>query len=283
MTESTAERTVAGRPRRSCLAVPGSSPKMLDKARSLPADQVFLDLEDSVAPNEKEASRSNIVEALKLGYDDKTVVVRINAIDTRWAYRDIIEVVEGAGDFLDCIMIPKVQTPGEVEFVDHLLRMVEDTVGIEHRIGIEAQIENAPGLTNIDDIAVRVGAPGDADLRPRRHGRRAGDALADGRRAHRELPRRPLALGADAHPRGRPQRRPAGDRRALRQDPRPRRLPRGRDRGRGPGVRRQVGPAPRPDADRQRGLRPVGQRTTSAPRTSSTPTARPPSPTARAR
>ncbi len=153
MTESTAERTVAGRPRRSCLAVPGSSPKMLDKARSLPADQVFLDLEDSVAPNEKEASRSNIVEALKLGYDDKTVVVRINAIDTRWAYRDIIEVVEGAGDFLDCIMIPKVQTPGEVEFVDHLLRMVEDTVGIEHRIGIEAQIENAPGLTNIDDIA----------------------------------------------------------------------------------------------------------------------------------
>jgi citrate lyase subunit beta / citryl-CoA lyase len=79
--------------------------------------------------------------------------VRINAIDTRWAYRDVIEVVEAAGEHIDCIMIPKVQAPGEVEFVDNLLRMIEDTKGFDHRIGIEAQIENGPGLTLIDEIA----------------------------------------------------------------------------------------------------------------------------------
>jgi len=127
---------------------------MLRKAPSLPADEVFCDLEDSVAPNEKEAARANVIEALK-GNDwgDKTVVVRINAIDTSWAYRDIVEVVEGAGEYLDCVMIPKVQNAGEVEFVDHLLRMIEDAKGFDHRIGIEAQIENGPGLTLIDEIA----------------------------------------------------------------------------------------------------------------------------------
>jgi citrate lyase subunit beta/citryl-CoA lyase len=142
------------RPRRSCLAVPGSSPKMLSKAPGLPADEVFCDLEDSVAPREKEAARGTVIEALK-GNDwgDKTMVLRINAIDTRWAYRDVVEVVEAAGEFLDCVMIPKVQSPGEVEFVDHLLRMIEETKGFEHRIGIEAQIENGPGLTLIDEIA----------------------------------------------------------------------------------------------------------------------------------
>ena len=142
------------RPRRSCLAVPGSSPKMLGKAPGLPADDVFLDLEDSVAPGEKEAARGNVITALRdHDWGDKTVVVRINAIDTHWAYRDVIEIVEAAGEHLDCIMIPKVQAPGEVEFVDHLLRMIEDTKGLDHRIGIEAQIENGPGLTLIDEIA----------------------------------------------------------------------------------------------------------------------------------
>ena len=149
-----AEGVGKARPRRSCLSVPGSSPKMLAKAPSLPADEVFLDLEDSVAPGEKEGARGNVVHALNTNeWGDKTVVVRINAIDTRWAYRDIIEVVEAAGENLDCIMIPKVQAPGEVEFVDHLLRMIEDTKGFDHQIGIEAQIENGPGLTLIDDIA----------------------------------------------------------------------------------------------------------------------------------
>jgi citrate lyase subunit beta / citryl-CoA lyase len=142
------------RPRRSCLSVPGSSPKMLGKAPTLPADEVFMDLEDSVAPGEKESARSNVIEALRTGdWGDKTVVVRINAIDTRWAYRDVIDIVEAAGQHIHCIMIPKVQSPGEVEFVDHLLRMIEETEGFEHRIGIEAQIENGPGLTLIDEIA----------------------------------------------------------------------------------------------------------------------------------
>jgi citrate lyase subunit beta/citryl-CoA lyase len=149
-----AEGMGKARPRRSCLAVPGSSPKMLGKAPGLDADEIFMDLEDAVAPNEKEAARGNIIEALR-GQDwgDKTVVVRINAVETRWAYRDVIEIVEAAGEHLDCIMIPKVQAPGEVEFVDHLLRMIEDTKGFDHQIGIEAQIENGPGLTLIDEIA----------------------------------------------------------------------------------------------------------------------------------
>ena len=150
----TAESTGRARPRRSCLSVPGSSPKMLAKAPSLPADEVFCDLEDSVAPDEKESARRNVVEALAANdWGDKTVVVRINAVDTRWAYRDVIEVVEGAGEHLDCLMVPKVQSPGDVEFVDNLLRMIEETRGLAHRIGIEAQIENGPGLTLIDDIA----------------------------------------------------------------------------------------------------------------------------------
>ncbi|HWH33031.1 MAG TPA: CoA ester lyase, partial [Egibacteraceae bacterium] len=113
-----------------------------------------LDLEDSVAPNVKEEARGNVIEALRTNdWGNKTVVVRINAIDTRWAYRDILEVVEAAGEHIDCLMIPKVQSPGEVEFVDHMLRMIEETKGFEHRIGLEAQIENGPGLTLIDDIA----------------------------------------------------------------------------------------------------------------------------------
>jgi citrate lyase subunit beta/citryl-CoA lyase len=150
----TAEGMGKARPRRSCLSVPGSSPKMLAKAPTLPADEVFLDLEDSVAPNVKEEARGNVIHALRTNdWGDKTVVVRMNAVDTRWAYRDVIEVVEAAGEHIDCIMIPKVQSPGEVEFVDHLLRMIEETKGFEHRIGLEAQIENGPGLTLIDDIA----------------------------------------------------------------------------------------------------------------------------------
>src|SRR5437867_11199508 len=98
------------RPRRSCLSVPGSSPKMLAKAPGLPADEVFMDLEDSVAPAAKEEARGNIIQALKEGdWTGKTVVVRINRVSTRSRYRDIIDVVENAGQFLDCIMIPKVE------------------------------------------------------------------------------------------------------------------------------------------------------------------------------
>jgi citrate lyase subunit beta/citryl-CoA lyase len=144
----------AVRPRRSCLSVPGSSPKMLAKAPGLPADEVFMDLEDSVAPGAKEEARQNIVQALKEGdWVGKTVVVRVNSVDTRWCYRDVIEVVENAGELIDCVMIPKVESATDVTFVDDLLRMIEDTLGMHRRIGLELQIETATGLTNIDDIA----------------------------------------------------------------------------------------------------------------------------------
>jgi citrate lyase subunit beta/citryl-CoA lyase len=113
-----------------------------------------MDLEDSVAPDEKAAARKNIVAALNENdYGDKTVGVRINGVYTHWCYRDIIEVVEAAGAKLDFIMIPKVQYASDVTFVADLLRMIEDTNGFDRRIGIEAQIENAQGLTNIDEIA----------------------------------------------------------------------------------------------------------------------------------
>jgi citrate lyase subunit beta/citryl-CoA lyase len=142
------------RSRRSCLAVPGSSPKMLARATSLPADMVFLDLEDSVAPLAKEEARGNVVDALKNNdWGEKTVVVRINSIDTRWAADDLKTVVEAAGDRLDCVMIPKVQYDHEVFFVDHSLRMIETNASFEKRIGIEAQIETAAGLENVRDIA----------------------------------------------------------------------------------------------------------------------------------
>jgi citrate lyase subunit beta/citryl-CoA lyase len=127
---------------------------MLAKAPSLPADEVFMDLEDSVAPAAKEEARGNVVQALKEGdWTGKTVVVRVNGVDTKWCYRDVIEVVENAGHYLDCLMIPKVQYGTDVTFVDDLLRMIEDSIGLDNRIGLEVQIETATGITNIDDIA----------------------------------------------------------------------------------------------------------------------------------
>jgi len=143
------------RSRRSNLAVPGSSPKMLDKARGLPADQIFMDLEDSVAPIAKEDARKNVVAALNEGgYEGKVRTIRVNDLTTQWTYRDVTEVVEGAGPNLDCIMLPKVQTPEQVYWLDTTLTQIEKTMGFEvGRIGIEAQIENALGLVNVDRIA----------------------------------------------------------------------------------------------------------------------------------
>ena len=144
----------ATRARRSCLSVPGSSPKMLSKGPTLPADEVFMDLEDSVAPLAKEEARGNVIDALKNNdWGEKTVVVRINSIDTQWAADDLKTIVENAGTYLDCIMIPKVQHAHEVMFVDHMLRMIETNVGLEKRIGLEVQIETATGLKNIYEIA----------------------------------------------------------------------------------------------------------------------------------
>jgi citrate lyase subunit beta / citryl-CoA lyase len=147
--------SAANRARRSCLAVPGSNPRFLEKAQSLPADQVFLDLEDACAPLEKEGARLKIVDALNNGdWTGKTRTVRVNDLTTHWTYRDVITVVEGAGANLDCIMLPKVQDAGQVVWLDLLLTQIEKTIGLEAgRIGIEAQIENARGLVNVDEIA----------------------------------------------------------------------------------------------------------------------------------
>jgi citrate lyase subunit beta / citryl-CoA lyase len=144
------------RPRRSCLAVPGSNPRFLEKAQALPADQVFLDLEDACAPLVKESARHLIVDALNTGdWTGKTRVVRVNDWTTHWTYRDVITVVEGAGASLDCLMLPKVQDADQVKALDLLLTQIEKTMGLEvGRIGIEAQIENARGLVNVDEIAV---------------------------------------------------------------------------------------------------------------------------------
>ncbi|QFY12658.1 CoA ester lyase [Nonomuraea phyllanthi] len=143
------------RSRRSVLAVPGSNPRFLAKARTLPVDEVFLDLEDSVAPLAKEQARANVVAALREGgWTGRTRVVRVNDLTTQWTYRDVIEVVEGAGEFLDCVMLPKVQDPTQVVWLDTLLTQIEKTMGhTVGRIGIEAQIENARGLVNADAIA----------------------------------------------------------------------------------------------------------------------------------
>lgn len=113
-----------------------------------------MDLEDSVAPLAKEEARGNVIDALKNNdWTGKTVVVRINSIDTQWAADDLKTVVESAGQYLDCVMVPKVQNAHEVQFVDHMLRMIETNVGLDKRIGIEAQIETAVGLRNIHEIA----------------------------------------------------------------------------------------------------------------------------------
>ena len=143
------------RPRRSCLAVPGSNPRFLEKAQGLPADQVFLDLEDACAPLAKEGARKNVVAALNDGdWSGKTRVVRVNDWTTHWTYRDVVTVVEGAGAHLDCVMLPKVQDAAQVQALDMLLTQIERTMGYEvGRIGIEAQIENARGLVNVDAIA----------------------------------------------------------------------------------------------------------------------------------
>ncbi|WP_369203676.1 CoA ester lyase [Streptomyces sp. PU-14G] len=143
------------RPRRSCLAVPGSNPRFLEKAQGLAADQVFLDLEDACAPLAKPEARHTIVKFLNEGdWSGKTRVVRVNDWTTEWTYRDVVTVVEGAGAELDCVMLPKVQDAAQVQALDMLLTQIEKTMGLQvGRIGIEAQIENAKGLVNVDEIA----------------------------------------------------------------------------------------------------------------------------------
>lgn len=140
-------------PRRSCLAVPGSSPKMLAKADGLACDQVFLDLEDAVAAAEKPAAREHVIEALRShAYEGKVRTVRINDVTSPWAVRDIVEVVTRAGDRLDCLMIPKVEGADHLHFVDHLLHGLEPEVDRQRPVGLEILIETARGAVAIADV-----------------------------------------------------------------------------------------------------------------------------------
>jgi citrate lyase subunit beta/citryl-CoA lyase len=145
----------AARPRRSCLAVPGSSPRFIAKAQGLDADEVFLDLEDAVAPAAKPAARQAVAQALRDGgWGGRVMAVRINDATTAWAYRDVVDVVEQAGPHLDAIVLPKVTGPGHVVWLDLLLGQIEQAMGYPvGAIGIEAQIEDARGLAAVDAIA----------------------------------------------------------------------------------------------------------------------------------
>ena len=146
------------RPRlqRSELAVPGSNPAMFAKALESEADYVFLDLEDAVAPADKEQARINVIAGLN-EHDwrgrGKTICVRVNGIDTHYFYRDMVDVVEQAGHRLDMILVPKVGVPADVYLTDALLTQIETAKGIGHRIGIDVLIETALGMANVEAIA----------------------------------------------------------------------------------------------------------------------------------
>ena len=145
---------------RSELAVPGSSPKMFEKALNSKADYVFLDLEDAVSPNDKVTARENTIKALK-DYDwrgkGKTISVRINGLDTHYMYRDLVDIVEQVGDKLDTILVPKAGTASDIYMVDCILTQIETSKKLKNKIGIECLIETALGMSNIKEIAKSSG------------------------------------------------------------------------------------------------------------------------------
>lgn len=139
---------------RSELAVPGSQPQMFEKAAKSAADVIFLDLEDAVAPDEKAQARKNIIKALnEMDWGTKTMSVRINGLDTHYMYRDVVDVVEQAGERLDLIMVPKVGTAADVYAVDMMVTQIEAAKGYKKRIGFEHIIETALGMQNVSAIA----------------------------------------------------------------------------------------------------------------------------------
>lgn len=145
-----------GRLQRSELAVPGTNPALFLKALESEADYVFLDLEDAVAPADKEQARLNVIAGL-LQHDfrarGKTICVRVNGIDTHYFYRDMVDVIEQAGHRLDVVLVPKVGTSSDVYLTDALLTQIEAAKGITNRIGIDVLIETALGMANVEAIA----------------------------------------------------------------------------------------------------------------------------------
>ncbi len=146
--------TIPVRLHRSELCVPGTNMRMLEKAPGLGADVVMLDLEDAVAPDDKPEARRNVIAALnELDWTGCAVTVRINGLDTHYCYRDIVDVVEQSGEWLDTVLIPKAGSAGDIHLVATLLTQIEEAVGIEKPIGISALIETASGMVNLDEIA----------------------------------------------------------------------------------------------------------------------------------
>ena len=141
---------------RSELAVPGSSPKMFEKALNSEADFVFLDLEDAVSPNDKISARENIIKALKemdWRGKGKTISVRINGLDTHYMYRDVVEIMMQAGEYVDTLLIPKVGVSGDVYMVDCMVNQIEQERNLKNKVGLECLIETALGMVNIEEIA----------------------------------------------------------------------------------------------------------------------------------
>jgi malyl-CoA/(S)-citramalyl-CoA lyase len=149
----TAVEEAVARLNRSELAVPGSRPELFEKAAKSPTDIIFLDLEDAVAPEDKPRARKNIIEGLNSIEFGPTVAVRINGLDTHYMYRDVVDLVEQAGDKIDLLMIPKVGTAADVYAVDMLVTQIEAARGFRNRIGFELLIETALGMMNVDQIA----------------------------------------------------------------------------------------------------------------------------------
>ncbi|MEM0922546.1 MAG: CoA ester lyase [Pseudomonadota bacterium] len=141
---------------RSELAVPGSNPSMIEKAADSAVDYIFLDCEDAVAPPEKAAARRNIIQALNeidWAAKGKTISVRINGLDTHYMYRDVVDIMEQAGDKLDTILVPKVGVPSDLYMVEALVNQIEQGMGRAPRVGLEALIETALGMANVEAIA----------------------------------------------------------------------------------------------------------------------------------
>ncbi|SFN49003.1 beta-methylmalyl-CoA/L-malyl-CoA lyase [Roseovarius lutimaris] len=145
---------------RSELAVPGSNPTMIEKAAESDVDYIFLDLEDAVAPPDKVQARSNIIQALNdidWKAKGKTMSIRINGLDTHYMYRDVVEILEQAGQHLDTILVPKVGVPGDLYAVETTVSQIETAMGFTHKIGLEALIETALGMANVEAIAATPG------------------------------------------------------------------------------------------------------------------------------
>ena len=203
------------RARRSCLSVPGSSEKMLAKARILPADEVIIDLEDSVTPQVKDSARTGVAAAIRVGgWHARTLTVRINAPSTRWCYRDVIELVETPVTRSPASSCPRSSVRRISPSSTPSSRMVEENVGRREPIGLQALIETAAGLRHVHDIA---------QASPRIEALIVGyaDLAASLGRPPQPSPRRSLAMGTRDRAGRRARRWPAGDRRTVAGHPRP--------------------------------------------------------------